>query len=140
MKLSIKGIVGGGVTDVVLSILLGIPLSIYVVASRGLTQTPKDQLGAAVVSAIHANTGLQVIQLAIGFGCSVIGGYVAARLSKQDHIANGVLASWLCVGMGIYSLASGTDSGGLAYHLALIALTPVCYWIGAKLRIRSLNT
>ena len=50
MKISFKGIVIGGITDVVLSGILGIPFSIYVIASRGLASLPKDQLGSAVAA------------------------------------------------------------------------------------------
>lgn len=139
MKISLKGVVGGGVTDVVLSGLLGIPLSIYVIASSGLSQAPKDQLGIAVVRAIHSSAGLFAAQLLIGLSCSVIGGYVAARLAKQDEVLNGLLASWLCVGIGVYSLASGKSAEPLLLHLALIAVTPVCYWAGAFLRVRGLR-
>lgn len=131
MKFSIKGVVIGGVADVVLSGLLGIPFTIYVIANMGLSSQPKDQLSAAVIGAIHNSPGLYAIQLFIGLVSSVIGGYIAARIAKRDEFMNGVLASWLCVGIGVYSLVTGKDSQPLPVHLGLIAITPLCYVLGA---------
>lgn len=139
MKISFKGIVIGGITDVVLSGILGIPFSLYVITSRGLLNLPKDQLGTAVVATIHNSIGLYAVQLLIGLSCSVFGGYVAARLAKHDEILNGVLASWLCVGIGVYAFALGKVSESLPVHLVLIAVTPACYALGAYLRRRGVR-
>jgi hypothetical protein len=96
----------------------------------------RDQLQGALVSAMHSDLGLHAAQLAIGFGCSVLGGLIAASIAKQHKRLNGALASWLCVGIGVYALAQGKGGEPLPLHLALIALTPVCYVLGALLRIK----
>lgn len=139
MKVSFKGIAIGGITDVTLSSILGIPFSIYVIASSGLSKLPKDQLSASVVTTIHNSVGLFGVQLLIGLSCSVVGGYVAARLAKHDEILNGVLASWLCVGIGVHSLALGKVTESLPLHFALIAVTPACYALGAYFRRRGVR-
>lgn len=140
MKVSFKGIAIGGITDVVLSGILGIPLSIYVISTQGLLGLPKDQLGIAAVEAIHSNVGLYSVQLFIGLSCSIFGGYIAAWLAKHDEILNGVLASWLCVGIGVYSLVFGKASDSVPLHFALVAITPICYALGAYLRQKGVRT
>ena len=138
-KVSVKAVLIGGVADVVFSTVLGIPLGIYVMTSRGILRLPKEQMQAAVESAIHASMGLFAIQLLIGLGCSVLGGYIAARIAKHDELLNGVLASWLCLALGIYSLAAGNRSVPVILGLLLIAITPACYWLGSYLRLLSVR-
>jgi hypothetical protein len=138
-KVSVKAVLIGGITDVVLSAILGIPLGIYVMASRGIFGLPKEQMQAATVSAIHGSAGLYAIQLIIGLGCSVLGGYVAARIAKHDELLNGIVASWLCVAFGIYSLAAGKSSEPVVLVLLLIAVTPACYLLGSYFRLRSVR-
>jgi hypothetical protein len=135
-SISIRAIVIGGISDIVLSNLFGIPLAIYVIASGGLGHLPKDQLQGALVSTMHRNPGLFAAQLAIGYGCSIAGGFIASWIAKDRKLLNGVLASWLCVGVGVYSLVTGKLSEPLPLTLLMIALTPVSYVLGAWLRTR----
>jgi hypothetical protein len=138
-KVSVKAVLIGGVADIVLSAVLGIPLVIYVIASTGISRLPKEQMQAAAVSAIHGNAGLYAIQLIIGLGCSVLGGYIAARLAQHDELLNGIVASWLCVAIGIYTLAAGRSSEPVVLILLLIAVTPACYLLGSYLRLLSVR-
>ena len=134
--ISLLAIIVGGVSDVVLSSVLGIPLGIYVISSRGLAHLPRDQLQAALVSTMHGSPGIYAGQLAIGFACSFLGGLIAASIAKERKILNGVLASWLCIGIGVYALVAGKGAESWSLHLGLIVLTPVCYALGASLKVR----
>lgn len=136
-RLSAKGIVIGGVVDVALSMVLGVFLTAYVIASRGLLSADASGVQTAVVDAIHQSPALYAIQLLIGLGCSVLGGYVAARLSRESLLLNGVLASWLCVGIGAYSLLSGAAHAAMLVTVLSILVTPFCYLLGAFLRKRN---
>jgi len=118
-----KAIIVGGVTDVVLSMLLGIPLSKYIVSSLGL-------------AAAHASAGLSLVQFTIGFFCSVLGGYIAATIAKRNELLNGVLASWLCLGLGIYSIVSGGVGALRWWYLLEFVTTPLSYLAGAYLWLR----
>jgi hypothetical protein len=84
---------------------------------------------------MHANPGLFAAQLGIGYACSIAGGFIAAWIAKERRLLNGVLASWLCVGLGVYSLVSGKVSESLQLTLVLIALTPFAYAFGAWIKI-----
>jgi hypothetical protein len=139
MALSPKAVVLGGVTDLVLSGLLGIPFTIYVMRFQHLLSLPKEQLSQATISAVHGSTILFSIQLVIGLACSVVGGYVAARIARSSFILNGVLAAWLCVGIGVYSMVSGKYQGSPVVHLLLIGITPFAYLVGARLRTSSMR-
>jgi len=72
VRVSVVGIAIGGITDVVTSGLLGIPLVIYAMVKYDLLNAPQGS--AAVASSIHANGWLYELQLAIGLGGCVIGG------------------------------------------------------------------
>jgi hypothetical protein len=89
-SISIRAVLIGGISDIVLSNLLGIPLAIYVISSGGLSHLPKDQLQGAVVSAMHANPGLFAAQLGIGYVCSIAGGFIAAWITKGRRLLNGI--------------------------------------------------
>jgi hypothetical protein len=137
--ISLLAIVVGGVSDVVLSGLLGVPLMMHTISSHALAGIPKAQLQSAVMSAVHADPVLYAAELGIGLACSALGGFIAASIAKQRRILNGVLASWLCVGVGVYSFAEAHDLTQVGIHVALIAVTPLCYWLGAVLRIKMIK-
>ena len=134
--ISIKAIFLGGVTDIIASTMLGIPLGIYVVVSHGLTDLHKDALRSAVVAAVHGSPSLYAAQLLIGFGASILGGFVAASLARDNKRLNGILASWLCVGIGIRALVTGQDGMSPVVVALMIALTPLCYFLGASLQAK----
>jgi hypothetical protein len=130
--ISIKAVFLGGLTDIVASTILGIPLGIYVVTSHSLTNLHKDALRSAVVAAVHASPSLYAAQLLIGFGSSILGGFVAAYLAKENKRLNAILAAWLCVGIGIRALVTGQDGISPVVVAFMIALTPLCYLVGAS--------
>lgn len=133
-KLSVKGALIGGVLDVVASGILGVPLVMYVIASRNLVGLPPEQLKRSLSATIHASPSLYATQLAIGIVCTILGGYVAGRLAKHDQILNGVASSGVCMLVGIYSIASGKSSESLLVQLVLLLIvTPLCGAAGGYL-------
>ncbi|HTA57229.1 MAG TPA: hypothetical protein VK805_03685 [Candidatus Baltobacteraceae bacterium] len=134
-KLSLKGIVWGGIADILASVILGLPVVTYVMVKLELAHTPKDQVPAAVHAALQGHTSLYALQLAIGMACSVLGGYVGARLAKHDELLNGALTSMLCVALGIYSLATKTESGSQFIEWASFVLSPALGMLGGYLRL-----
>jgi hypothetical protein len=117
--ISIKAVLAGGVTDIGLSMLLGALLQAFFGVGRA---TP---------------TGiLFVVQLIVGLGCSVLGGYVAASIAKEHMALNGLAASSLCVVLGVLYMVEGLVPFSIGLQLLLIVVTPVCYLVGASLRLR----
>ena len=133
-KISVKGVVVGGVTDIVATVILTLPLVVYLIATE-LTGTPKGPLQAAVVAAIRANPLLYGLQSLIGLACSVLGGYVAARVAKHDELLNGLLASFLPVALGVYSLATDKGSAPVFLPVLLLIASPLCSRFGGHLKL-----
>ena len=71
--------------------------------------------------------------LLVGLACSVLGGYVAAWLAKHDELLNGGLSSFLCVGLGIYTMASGKDSDAMWVQILMLIASPILALIGGIL-------
>ena len=134
-KVSLKGVTIGAVTDIVATGILAIPLMIYVVVRFDLVQTPRDQATGAITSAIHGSAPLYAVQLLIGLACSSLGCYVAARIARHDELLNGLLSSFLCVALGIYSLASGKAPGSFLVQLLLLFASAAFGMMGGYLRL-----
>jgi hypothetical protein len=133
VRVSIVGITVGGITDVVATNILAIPVVVYTMAKFDLFHTPQDS--SAITNAIHTNPALYGLQLLIGLGCSVLGGYVAARIAKHDELLNGALSSFLCIAIGVYSLGRGKIPGSLSVAILLLIASPLFAFLGGYLRI-----
>jgi hypothetical protein len=72
----------------------------------------------------------------LGGLCSVLGGYVSARIAKHDEILNGALSSILCIGFGVYALLGGGAAGHSALHLIFLPLSPALGALGGYLSSR----
>jgi hypothetical protein len=131
-KISIIGALLGGITDVVLTNILAIPLVVYVIVKFDFLHTPHQP--SAVTHAIHGSPVLYGLQLLIGVGCSALGGYVAAWIAKHDELLNGAVSSSLCIAIGVYSLARGKVPGSPPVEILLLLASPVCGFIGGYLR------
>jgi hypothetical protein len=135
-KLSFKGVVVGSITDMVATAILSIPVVVYILVTKiQLSNMSQDQVQAAVAAALQANRLLYVCLFLVGSGCSVLGGYVGARLAMHDELLNGSLTSFLCVGGGIYSLAAGIGSSSLLLHLVGFVISPALGLLGGYLRL-----
>jgi hypothetical protein len=134
--ISLLAVIVGGVVDVALSSILGLLLGVYIITTRGWTHIPAEQLSRAVVAVMHEDPLLYAAQLAIGYGCSVLGGFVAASMAKRRKLYNGLLASWLCVLIGLFSQLPDFRLASLAWRFATITLTPLCYLAGAYIRVK----
>jgi hypothetical protein len=115
---------------------MGIPLAVYALSKVDVAHTPKEQLGSTIVAVSHGTPWLYGTQLLVGLACSVFGGYVAAWLAKHDELLNGTLSAFLCVAIGIYSIASGKDSNAHWVQVLILISAPVCGFLGGYLRLR----
>jgi len=132
-RISLRGVLLGAFADVALTNVLAVPLVLYAIAHFGLTRLPPVQAQAAVIAAIHGNALLTTLEVAIGFGCAAIGGYIAAWVARHDERLNGLLASFLSLGIGLYSLLSG---GASPLQVLLVLGSPVFALLGGILRQR----
>ena len=72
----------------------------------------------------------------LGALCSVLGGYVSARIAKHHEILNGALSSILCIGFGVYALFSGSAADQVGLHLVFLPLSPALGAFGGYLSSR----
>jgi hypothetical protein len=133
-RISVKAVLVGSVVDVVMSFLLAIPFVIYGMVKFRPTHTSSGHAATNLAIAMHADVPLYVSQLLVGLACSVFGGYVAARLAKNNELLNAGLSSFLCVLIGIYAISSGKGLGAQWMQIIMLIASPVCAVGGGLLR------
>lgn len=135
-RVSIKGVLIGGIVDVMATNILVLPLIVVVAQRIDVAQFPADRMGKMIELAIQSHPALFAIQAVIGVACSVLGGYTAAWLAKHDHLLNGALSSWLCIGFGLYSLVTGNMATSTTVQMVGLFVSPIAGLLGGYLRLR----
>ncbi|MDD2775033.1 MAG: hypothetical protein PHU06_03665 [Gallionella sp.] len=138
-KISFKGVVLGSITDIVATNILVIPLILYITATRHLDSIPKEQFSEVLLQTLKDDPLLHTTQLLIGSFCSILGGYVAARVAKHDEILNGTLAAFLCVGSGLYALIFTSSHVPVWQHLVAFVASPALSAFGGFLCLRAMR-
>ncbi|MEY2863332.1 MAG: hypothetical protein RLY58_1039 [Pseudomonadota bacterium] len=138
-KVSIKAIIIGGITDVVSSNILQIPLIAYITFGLIKSGVAKDQLQPALLTAMKENSLYFILGLAVGSFCSFLGGYISAKIAKHNEVLNGTLASFLCVGISFYSMFSGASQLPLWQHILYLLLSPALACFGGYVRYSQVN-
>jgi putative membrane protein (TIGR04086 family) len=100
-----------------------------------MSHMPPEKVQAAVTAAMYASSAVYAAQVAIGMGCSVLGGYVAGRIAKHDQLLNGALSSFLCTAVGIYALSSGQDKHSRLVQALLFLASPALGLLGGYLSV-----
>lgn len=135
-KVSIKGVLTGGIVDVVTSFVVGLPFALYTVARRDLSHVSQAEAVATVSAEIRGNLPLYLAQLAVGLASAVLGGYVAASIAKHDELINGLLSAFLSVVLGIYIVLSGRDYDPHWLQIMLLIASPALGLLGGGLARR----
>jgi hypothetical protein len=130
MKVSIKGVLIGGVVDVVTSTILGLPVAFYAMSRMDPSLIRSPQASKAVADVIHGSLPLYATDLLAGAACSALGGYVAAWIAARDELLNGGLSSYLCVLLGIYTIVTGRDSNPHWLQILLLGSSPLLAVLG----------
>jgi hypothetical protein len=134
-RVFIIGILVGGVADVCLTILLGLPVLVYVVLEVHAARVPTDQVRGLTHSAMH-RPQIYLSFLMIGSICSIIGGYISALISKHDELLNGCLSSFLCIVVGILSIMTHSNSDPISRQVCMLIASPMLGSLGGYLRLR----
>jgi hypothetical protein len=132
-KISFKGVVIGAIIDIVSSNLLFIPLLVFASVKYNLASVPKAQIATELARHLHGDSVMFGLQVLTGCSCSLLGGYVAARVAKHDGVLNGALSSFLCVSCGIYAMFASTIAIPLWQHLLFLPLSPALAAFGGYL-------
>lgn len=133
-RVSLKGVLIGSVVDTVGSTLGGLALVMVVAASPAVAALPADGRGQVIHDLIVQRPALYLTGFLIGTVCSIIGGYVAARIAGRDEILNGALSSFLCIGLGIYELVQPAGGQTPLIHILEFVASPTLGALGGYLR------
>jgi hypothetical protein len=132
-RVSFKGVTIGNVVDIVASNVVMVPVAIYLLTSAKTGSAPGHNAGP-VTEVLKTSDAFLAASTMLGGLCSILGGYVSARIAKHDEVLNGALSSVLCIGFGVYAVASGTSR--LWLHLFYLLLGPALGGLGGYLRSR----
>lgn len=140
-KISIKAVIVGGLVDIISTNVFELPLMVYMIFVLLKSGVPQDQVHEALMESFQSNSLLYASGMVIGIFCSVLGGYVSARIAKHDEVLNGALASFLCVSIGLYSLTTSLGSSDIPLwqHLVSLVLSPIVAGFGGYLRLLQTN-
>jgi len=138
IKISVKAVLIGGAVDVLGSIVLVSLLCTYVAIANGMSDGRPEAVAAMIRNIIHKSPLLFGIQTTMGLICSILGGYVAARVAGEDEVENAIAASLIFVIFGIYALVAGGEDAVLLNAFSTI-ITPFFYRLGAQARIKQLT-
>jgi hypothetical protein len=133
-KISIEGVLVGGIVDNVSSYFLAIAVTFSV---YGLLNHTHAQTGPFGIGWLYAASS------AIGLCCSTLGGYVAARIADHDELLNGTASAFLRLALGLFPIALrafGMGSG-VGWNLPWIIFLPLLAapffgLLGGYLRLR----
>jgi len=131
-RISLKGVMIGNIVDIIATNVVVLPVMIYILFSSAPPGLTPDAVGRFLM----ASTALRVASIGLGALCSVLGGYISARIAKRDDLLNGALSSILCVGFGVYALLSGSAGDQFGLHLAFLPLSPALGALGGYLNSR----
>ena len=109
-RISIKGVLIGGVIDLVSSVFFVVIYMLFYIPIAHAMHLPHGHYFHSTISRIPP--------LIIGFICEAFGGYISARIAKHHEILNGACASFLCVLFGIFSFLH--DSSHLRFMIFLL--------------------
>jgi hypothetical protein len=132
-RISFKGVSIGNIVDIVSTNLVVLPLAVYVLFRAG---SPPDIAAGSAKEILKGSNLFVVWSSILGGLCSVLGGYVSARIAKHDEVLNGALSSILCVGSGVYTVINLSSADPLWLHLVFLPLSPALGALGGYLRSR----
>jgi hypothetical protein len=129
-RVSWAGIAIGNLIDIASSFIVGALVSIPIAFYYALNYRQ------AIDGSAMRDSGMFIaVSGILGSLCSILAGYVSARIAKHDEILNGALSSVLCVGLIAYSIVSEEmKSYYLALNIASLFLSPALSAFGGYLR------
>ena len=133
---SIIGVIVGAVTDIVAT---GVLSTLLVPSSVSTANLSGEEYQRAVERAMLDDPLLFTGQMLLGSACSILGGYLAARIARRQELLNGGLSSFLCLGLSIQALYVGKSLLPLWLHLAWLPITPALAVLGGYICLRRKN-
>jgi hypothetical protein len=133
-RVVVRSVLVGGLIDAFCSSFLGAVSVVVVLLILSIAHTPPDSVAAVTSDIVHANPLFIAAQVVIGAGCSLLGGYIAARLAGHDERLNGAASSVVSLVSGIVAIALGHDPQQLTLHVLILPVKPALGYVGGYLR------
>ena len=136
-KLSLKAAIIGGIVDMLSTYLLVVIAVFVFILAKGFVSAghpPPQDLNDMVLRSVQSGP-IHMLLICLGCLCSVLGGYVAARIAKHDELVNGAASAWLCVLIGLFNFASVQDGGQIVRHIAAEVAAPLLGLFGGYVRL-----
>lgn len=131
-KISVKGVVVGALVDVVGTNIWFVVLVFYLASKYQIYLLPQAQQMNQLKHLMVQDPVLNVLNLLIGGGFSVVGGYIAARIAKRNELLNGALSSFLCLLFALFAITKAPVS----QILIGIFANPLLGFVGGYLQLR----
>ncbi|MGC9991379.1 MAG: hypothetical protein ABSD52_03130 [Candidatus Cybelea sp.] len=138
-KRSLVGVLVGGVTNIVTANVLNLPIGIHVILTTGDLEMPPSVRKADYLDWLHAHPAVFAISLAIWAFSSVLGGFVAARIAKENEIAAGALSSWACIALAVNALVHGISGQPIWQFLLWVPGSPLLSALGGYVAQRTIR-
>jgi hypothetical protein len=103
--ISFKGVIVGAIVDVAGTYIALFGVLAYLIIRHQLYALPPAEQNGEL-RRLYGDPAVGTLNAAIGFGFSVVGGYVAARIAGHHQRLNGALSSFLCVALSVYAMKS----------------------------------
>lgn len=104
-NISFKGVIIGSVVDVVGTNIWALAVELYLLIKHQLYSLPVgEQTGQLHI--LLGDPVIKALNIIVGCGFSIIGGYLAARIAGHHERLNGTLASFLCVAFTLTAIGS----------------------------------
>ncbi len=103
-KLNIKAILTGCLVDWLGTMVFGFATSLslgVLVATKGLTP---EEIQSALMEWAHSTTQM-VLSACYGFGFTFLGGHVAAKIARADHLLNSAMVGVVGVVVGLFFIS-----------------------------------
>ena len=130
-KISFKGVIIGAIVDIVGTNIWGIVAAVYLSSKYQLYSLPTAEQMPRLHDLLVQDPVVVVLNMFIGGGFTVVGGYIAARIANHDELLNGTLASFLCVIFAL--LAIGSSS--ILWVIVGVIVNPILGFAGGYLRL-----
>lgn len=134
-RVSLVGILVGGICDIATSNIVAIPIMLVEAVYLRMHSPEVDQT-KALVAALHSSPAVRTSLIIAGSSCSILAGYVAARIAKRAELLNGALSASIGAALGILSLATGHSTDPITQQIAAIVASPLLGAIGGYLCAR----
>lgn len=129
-KISFKGVIIGAVVDVVGTNIWLFAVVGYLIVKHQLYALPPD-VRTGELYRLYGDPAIKALNIIVGVGFSIIGGYLAARIAGHHERLNGALSSFLCVALSLFTIRSLS----IGWVIEGLVGSPILGLLGGYLRV-----